>query len=372
MTTRRQFLFGSVSAMLVPWSITACSGRPSTGGVTDVATPPMSGGGTRSVPVDTVRPRPTEPVDTTSTTSVVETVPPTAPWDDADFSDLDAFLASTGGEAFAIVENGVTIHEWYRTDATYARDIASAQKSVLSLAVGRAIGDGLLAMDTGIDEVLGPTWTADGGAPGVDVEQLLAMTSGLDDRLRAVAEPGTEWHYSGAFAALFDVLETVTGRPIAEIGDDWVFGPAGATDASFYERRSSRFAPIGLFATVPDLIAIGQATLDTTLPGIADSWYPESWSPSQPFNRSYGRLWWLNGQDSFLLPGSPITRPGPIVPAAPPSMVGAWGKDDQKLYVVPGQRLLVARLGGRAVPTSQAAWSPFDQQLWERLAVLRG
>ena len=62
----------------------------------------------------------------------------------------------------------------------------------------------------------------------------------------------------------------------------------------------------------------------------------------------------------------------PLVPSAPTSMVAAWGKDDQKLYIVPDSRLVVARLGGRAVPESQAARSPFDVDLWDRLVALRG
>jgi len=61
-----------------------------------------------------------------------------------------------------------------------------------------------------------------------------------------------------------------------------------------------------------------------------------------------------------------------IVPTAPAGMVAAWGKDDQKLYIVLESRLVAARLGGRAVPASQAARSPSDVDLWERLFALRG
>ncbi len=63
----------------------------------------------------------------------------------------------------------MTVHEWYRTDDTYARDIASAQKSVLSLLVGRAIGDGIIGIDTLVDDVLGPGWTPHGQTSGITV-----------------------------------------------------------------------------------------------------------------------------------------------------------------------------------------------------------
>ena len=120
-----------------------------------------------------------------------------------------------------------------------------------------------------------------------------------------------------------------------------------------------------------DLIAIGRVVLDRGPPGLVDGWLDRSFAPSQAFNRSYGLLWWLNGQDSYMLPGPDAQFPGPVVPAAPTSMVAAWGKDDQKMYIVPEGRLVVARLGGRAVPSSQAAWSRFDVDLWERLNARR-
>ena len=82
-----------------------------------------------------------------------------------------------------IVEAGSVIHEWYRDgDASFARDIASAQKSVLSLLVGRAIDEGLLLLESTIDSVLGTGW-ATGDSGTVTVAHLLTMTSGLDDSL---------------------------------------------------------------------------------------------------------------------------------------------------------------------------------------------
>jgi len=222
------------------------------------------------------------------------------------------------------------VHEWYRTDASYTRDTASAQKSILSLLVGRAIVDGLVEFDTPIDDVLGRQWTPSGQSAGI------------------------------------------TGRDLNDVAQEWLFDPAGASNSLFYERPAGLFVPIGLRSTVPDLIAIGRVVLDRGPPGLVDGWLDRSFAPSQAFNRSYGLLWWLNGQDSYMLPGPDAQFPGPVVPAAPTSMVAAWGKDDQKMYIVPEGRLVVARLGGRAVPSSQAAWSRFDVDLWERLNARRG
>ena len=75
------------------------------------------------------------------------------------------------------------MHEWYATDDTYARDIASAQKSVLSVLIGRAIADGIVGIDTLVDDVLGSGWTSHGQTSAITVRHLLTMTSGLDDGL---------------------------------------------------------------------------------------------------------------------------------------------------------------------------------------------
>jgi CubicO group peptidase (beta-lactamase class C family) len=61
--------------------------------------------------------------------------------------------------------------------------------------------------------------------------------------------------------------------------------------------------------------------------------------PSQQINNSYGYLWWLNGQPSFMLPDVQIVFPGKIVPNAPDDMIAALGKNDQKIHIVPSRGL---------------------------------
>ena len=365
MTSRRTVLLGAIGAFTGARLLSACADAES-------ATEPSNGATSNSNVTSTSMSIPTpEPSSTSTSTSTSFPSGPPA-WAGADFASLDSFLERTDGEAFAIWEDGATVHEWYRTDASHARDIASSQKSILSLLVGRAIGDGLVRSDTPIDDVLGQQWTPSGHSAGITIEHLLSMTSGLDDAFGVIAAPGERWHYSAAFGALFDVVTTITGRELNEVAQEWLFDPAGATNSLFYERPAGPFAPMGLRSTVPDLIAVGRAVLAGGPPGLAAGWFDRSFAPSQAFNRSYGLLWWLNGQESFMLPGPNAQFPGPLVPSAPTSMVAAWGKDDQKLYIVPESRLVVARLGGRAVPQSQAARSPFDVDLWDRLVALRG
>jgi CubicO group peptidase (beta-lactamase class C family) len=71
-------------------------------------------------------------------------------------------------------------------------------------------------------------------------------------------------------------------------------------------------------------------------------------TPSQALNNSYGYLWWLNGQTSFMLPGVQFMVPGPICPNAPADMYAALGKNDQKIHVVPSKGWVVVRQGNSA------------------------
>jgi CubicO group peptidase (beta-lactamase class C family) len=92
---------------------------------------------------------------------------------------------------------------------------------------------------------------------------------------------------------------------------------------------------------------------------------------SQDLNQSYGYLWWLNGKESYMVPGSRIVSPGYLIPNAPASTYAGLGKNDQKLYLVPDQNLVVIRLGNDA-GEDKAGPSSFDNELWGRLKELIG
>jgi hypothetical protein len=91
---------------------------------------------------------------------------------------------------------------------------------------------------------------------------------------------------------------------------------------------------------------------------------------SQNLNKSYGYLTWLNGKGSFMLPASQFVSPTNLVPSAPADMFCALGKNDQKIYVVPSQNLVVIRMGEKAGNLSLNALSNFDNEIWQRLTTL--
>ena len=68
-------------------------------------------------------------------------------------------------------------------------------------------------------------------------------------------------------------------------------------------------------------------------------------NPSQTINKSYGYLWWLNGKQSYMLPTSQTVFPGFLNPNAPADMFVAMGRDGQFLNVIPGQQMVMIRMG---------------------------
>ncbi len=73
-------------------------------------------------------------------------------------------------------------------------------------------------------------------------------------------------------------------------------------------------------------------------------------TPSQNLNKSYGYLWWLNGQSSYMRPASQKVHRGHLIPNAP--------KD-----------LVIIRMGEIADEDSLVPIT-FDNELWEKINAL--
>jgi len=90
---------------------------------------------------------------------------------------------------------------------------------------------------------------------------------------------------------------------------------------------------------------------------------------SQSINQAYGYMWWLNGKSTYHLPQSQFEFPGELIPNAPSDMYAALGKNDQKIYVVPSQDLVVIRMGD-AAEGENFTLSSFDNELWAKINAL--
>jgi CubicO group peptidase (beta-lactamase class C family) len=241
-------------------------------------------------------------------------------------------------------------------------DVASVQKSVISLLIGVAAEQGLLELDTPVNLLLGDGWSraTKDQESAITVRHLLSMTSGLDLALEFDAAAGTTWRYNtNAYSVLVPVLEAATRQDIAALTQAWVAQPLGLTDTAWRPRpwvRDDMDANrIGLYTTARDLARLGQMLLNDGVwqeRRVVPSDYLQLMTmPSQALNPAYGLLWWLNGQplgDSAL------------APAAPGDMFAAQGALGRKLYVVPSLALVVVRLGDQPEEA-------FNHELWQRI-----
>jgi len=308
-------------------------------------------------------------------------------WTSTAIQNLHTFLDTSGTKAFILLEDGKIAAEWYFDGFT--EDSlwywASAGKSLMAFLVGMAQERGALNIDSSTQFYLGAGWTSMPASQeqAITLRHQLTMTTGLDDSganldctdpscLSYLAAPGTRWSYHNApYTLLHRVLQQATGSstnafilqelmPTTRISG--VYLPIGDLEVFFSNARS--MARFGLL--------IVNRGMWNGVPLLADTHYFNAMvSPSQSLNEAYGYLWWLNGQSSYMAPGVPWVIPGPIFSEAPPDALGALGKDDQRIYVVPSKNWVVIRLGESAGGFSPAL-SGFDQSLWTRLNALDG
>jgi CubicO group peptidase (beta-lactamase class C family) len=249
-------------------------------------------------------------------------------------------------------------------------DVASQQKSFVSVLVGVAIDKGLIDIDKPVSDYLGAGWSK--AAPAqekqIRVIHILQMNSGLDEKFAYVAPAGTQFFYNTAAYALSKRILTAASKlSLDELTREWLTAPAGMTETAWRQRPAALGDvgnATGLVTSPRDTARFGQMILNG---GVAENG-ERILSPASlkamfdrsPTNPAYGRLWWLNGGD-YTVRAMEKRKAGPLIDAAPADLVGAFGFLDRRLYVVPSLDLVVVRTG------ADAPDADFDEQLWQRL-----
>jgi len=306
-------------------------------------------------------------------------------WDPVALQAALDFAGRRATTAMVVVVGGrVMAQQSWGADLGFARDIASAQKSVVALLVGNLVDAGTMQVDEPVATYLGRGWSKATAAQedAIRVRHLLTMTSGLADDLTFEAAAGTLWRYNtNAYQQLPRVVEAVRGDAIDAVTRAELFDPIGVSATSRWRDRPGP-GPLsvdpngrriqGLVMTAPDMARVGllvarRGSWDGRAVLTDPGYLAAALASSQQLNPSYGYLWWLNGQQSHVLPGPPVRTPGPLVPDAPDDLVAALGKDDQKIYVCRSLDVVVTRIGGSAGPRSLGALSGFDTELWRRI-----
>lgn len=318
-----------------------------------------------------------------------ETISPASlGWNETKIAELDAFLTTTSTRALIVLKDGKIAIEKYsgkqlvNTSLDFTQNSnwywASAGKTLTSGLVGIAASRGEINLDSKTSDHLGVGWTSLTAEQEnlITVRHQLTMTTGLDDDvdnpdctdpscLIYKAAPGTRWAYHNAPYTLLDgVITAATGKTLnnylndklsSKIGMDGQYIKTGDNNVYYSTPRSmARFG----------LLLLNNGKWDETQI-IPEDYVNLMTSASQNFNLSYGYLTWLNGKASYMVPGLQVVLPGSVSPNAPDDMFAAMGKNGQLINVVPGEKIVVIRMGD--APGTNLVPFTFQDDLWEKL-----
>jgi len=309
-------------------------------------------------------------------------------WNQTQLNDLYTYLEQKNTKAFLILKDGKIVAERYFGTFTVDSNWywASAGKTMTAMLVGIAQKEGLLNINNKSSQYLGTGWTSLPAAKEdlITVRHQLTMTTGLDDAVAPdndctdpgclvyKADAGTRWAYHNApYTRLDKVVENATGltyntyfqQKIRDrIGMTGLWLKIGYNNVYYSTPRSmARFG----------LLLLNKGKWDQTAILNDENYFNSQVNTSQAINPSYGYLTWLNGKSAYMLPTVQVAFSGPLMPNAPSDLFAALGKNDQKIYVVPSQNLVVVRMGESA-GNVQLAVSSFDNELWGKLKAVIG
>lgn len=158
----------------------------------------------------------------------------------------------------------------------------SSSKPLVAIAIGFAINEGLLRLDTTIEEIFPDRFTQKQlkKIKGITIEHLLTMTAGKTISVLAnkekndwfdifvngkkIAEPGEEFHYISEYTyALGRMLTEVTGLTIGEYLNPRLFEPLGI-EKPFWETDNEGYeaGAWGLYWSIEDMAKIAQLFLN--------------------------------------------------------------------------------------------------------------
>jgi len=252
-------------------------------------------------------------------------------------------------------------------------DVASIQKSIVSILIGIAQQKGLIDINKSATSYIGKWTRLEREKESlIKVTHLLTMTSGLDVDFNYDAEPGLKWLYNTrAYSQLIYILEKTSGLAINELSSEWLFEELQMNETFWKERKKGRMgfpkdsAKYGLVTTAKDLLKFGEFILNGGEVGtkhvISDiDFFDDTFSKSQNMNEAYGYLWWLNNSKTHMTWEKELSS-GNLFPHAPEEAILALGLGSRVLAIVPSEELVIVRLGSFPDDIN------FNNNLWEFL-----
>ncbi len=306
-------------------------------------------------------------------------------WNTLALQPLLDYVESKGTKAFMILKDGKIVVEWYGNGANQQTVLPwySAGKTLVAFTVGIAQNEGFLDIHSPSNKYLGAGWSNLNKTQedSITVRHHLTMTTGLDFEvvnknctlpkcLNYKNSAGTFWYYhNAAYTKLQAIVTGAVNQKFEDYFDSKLQDKIGMNGEwkllgfarPFYSdaRSMARFG----------LLNLNKGIWEDT-PILEDiAYFNEMTNTSQELNKSYGYLWWLNGKESFKLPVLKRVFPGKLIPNAPEDMIAGLGKNDQKLYLVPSQKIVIVRLGDKA-KKERFGPSSFDNELWGKINAL--
>jgi CubicO group peptidase (beta-lactamase class C family) len=277
------------------------------------------------------------------------------------------------------------IYSYYKDEnfKKLSANIASAGKSISSVVFGIAIDQGYFSVNDSIaqyiTEEIGDISKEELG--NIKIQNLLTMSSGLDNLLNQSYEVGQGWEYSDAWNLLFTILEKTTGQTANEFAKENLFHKIGMNNteyrSSMVELRLLRkgkpsfthWNPQQIFCSTTDLVRFGEMILaNGNWNGeqiISRDYLLKALTPYST-NPAYGYLFWLNENSGGIAAGTGKIVETNIIPNAPKDTIAALGMGDKKLCIVPSLRMVVARHGNAAYG-QHFAFTQYDNELWSYL-----
>jgi len=335
-----------------------------------------------SDPVDITPPASTMYFPPTASNTWETVTPASLGWNETELNNLYTYLQQKNTRAFIILKNGRIVAEKYF--GTFTADSnwywASAGKTMTGFLVGIAQKEGLLNINNKTSQYLGTGWTSLPLAKEnlITVKHQLTMTTGLDDDvpdddctlpscLTYKADAGSRWAYHNAPYTILDkVVEAATGTTYNNYFQQKIRDRIGMNGLWIKNSYNNVYYSTPRSMARFGLLLLNKGIWNGTAILNDNDYFNSQINTSQNLNLSYGYLTWLNGKTTHMLPRLQNVFNGSLAPNAPTDMYAALGKNDQKIYIVPSQNLVVIRMGESA-GNVQLAVSSFDNELWGKL-----
>ncbi|GAB1372841.1 serine hydrolase [Candidatus Kapaibacterium sp.] len=304
-------------------------------------------------------------------------------WNSEIIDSLFEFLDYKNTKSFIVLKDGKIVIEKYfgnfKQDSIWYW--ASAGKVITSSLIGIAEGEGKLSIMDESSKYLGSNWTSltTEQENNIKIIHQLTMTTGLDDDvddlfctkpecLKFKAQAGTRWSYHNAPYTLLDkVLESASGRSFNQYFAEKIRNKIGMNGLWIKQDYNNVYFSNSLSVARFGILVQNDGKWKNNEIIIPQDYLKDMVNSSQELNKSYGYLWWLNGKDGFMLPGSQFVIEKLLFPDAPIDMIAALGKNGQILNISKELGLVVVRLGDNPGYALADITPVFNNDIWKYL-----